>query len=579
MSNEREPATTWGWDTTGPIWGAQAFPPGGGQDHLGLGSVSSDRILPRLSPGINVLTIHPRYWSFYAFVLDEFWARDLRRTTGAFREFYHPCEAMFAFACQICQAPEHATVTGNIVGSRRTAAVVEKDEEFDPRFDYIKEPLGGYGLYYRSVMEEAGLLVVADPATGFAFDALTSAGRGLADAYRAAISDTRLYRDYLSDTDVPVPRDVLIEFGAAGCLCQLRVAAPDLPLLQDMFLHAGEPLQSKRRRGTLRFLLDICRTAQTEPINEDRYRQLIYFRSVGGDEYVPRKGTATVARRWRLYQAREYFAYSFNRLWAWLARRGLQLSDDGLVAVPIEEIWATVTHEFDNNQFAAELGLPDPGINSATAAQVFGTWLTDQVDVTPGVNAVWRRHDVLDEHALYTWCDNAYDDAETLVAMLAMLLLLYHRVGRPGRLAELHTDMDLLGEGDSLRIGMARFFNQLHKRLLAGRTLGDLARWIFTDFIITQHERVATAKLPEDTFRFRRVGESLRFFDQGAPVRFNGSRFVALSTVAHELGLVSSLAQPRRRLTAAGRRLLEHGDLPTGALVRAAQPYEHWEQG
>lgn len=51
----------WGWDETGPVWGARAFVPKSGQDHLGLGSVCSDRILPSLSPGINVLTIHPRH--------------------------------------------------------------------------------------------------------------------------------------------------------------------------------------------------------------------------------------------------------------------------------------------------------------------------------------------------------------------------------------------------------------------------------------------------------------------------------------------------------------------------------------
>ena len=80
MARKVEPEASWGTDVTGPFWAAQAYPPRAGQDHLGLGSVSSDRILPRLSPGINVLTIHPRYWSFYAFVLDEFWARDLPRT-------------------------------------------------------------------------------------------------------------------------------------------------------------------------------------------------------------------------------------------------------------------------------------------------------------------------------------------------------------------------------------------------------------------------------------------------------------------------------------------------------------------
>ena len=40
-----------------PYWTEKMYPAEGGQDHLGLGSVVTDRVLPRLSPGINVLTI------------------------------------------------------------------------------------------------------------------------------------------------------------------------------------------------------------------------------------------------------------------------------------------------------------------------------------------------------------------------------------------------------------------------------------------------------------------------------------------------------------------------------------------
>jgi len=36
----------WGWDDTGPVWGARVYAPSSRQDHLGLGSVSSDRLLP-----------------------------------------------------------------------------------------------------------------------------------------------------------------------------------------------------------------------------------------------------------------------------------------------------------------------------------------------------------------------------------------------------------------------------------------------------------------------------------------------------------------------------------------------------
>lgn len=190
------PTFAWGWEHTGPVWAARAYPPGSGQDHLGLASVSSDHMLAALSPGINVLTIHPRYWSFYSFVLDEFWSRDLPRSKPAFRDFYRPREAIFSTACHVCDAPQHIGLTGNIVGSR-TVSTLAGAEQFDPTFNYIKEPLGGYSLYYRSVMEAMGLLVAARPSNGVRLNALTPNGRALASACRDAISKTALWKDYL----------------------------------------------------------------------------------------------------------------------------------------------------------------------------------------------------------------------------------------------------------------------------------------------------------------------------------------------------------------------------------------------
>ena len=191
MATDRGPTALWGWEDTGPVWGARAFAPKSGQDHLGLGSVSSDRILPSLSPGINVLTIHPRYWSVYSWILDDFWSTDLPRTRSAFRDFYRPREALFSAACHVCDAPEHATLVANIVGSRRISPIADA-AEFDPQFDYIKEPLGGYGLYYRSAMEVTGALIVAGPGNGFPFDAPTPVGRALAAAFRDAVAGTRI---------------------------------------------------------------------------------------------------------------------------------------------------------------------------------------------------------------------------------------------------------------------------------------------------------------------------------------------------------------------------------------------------
>lgn len=564
----------WGWDNTGPAWGARVYPPTSGQDHLGLGSVSSDRILPALSPGINVLTVHPRYWSFYLFVLDEFWSRDLPRTRSAFRDFYRPREAVFAMACHVCDAPEHATLGGNINGSRRVSPLSQQSH-FDPRFDYIKEQLGGYGLYYRSTMETTGTIVTATPASGFLFDAPTDTGRAIADAYRKAISPTVMWRDHLSMAlDAPVSRDVLVEFARRGCLCQLAKAEKfDLPLLQDLFTHSGPDTESTARRQTFRLLLDVSGICQQIGITEDIFRQLIYFRTIADETYRPVPDLSKVARRWRLYQAREYFAFAFNRLFGWVVRRGLHETDDGLTAIPLTRIRHWVEEALDNHQLA------EIHLESATLASQFADQLADNVDLAPGVDEPWSRHDTLDEHALYHRCRNVADDAETLVAMLALVLLINRRVGTAGRIADLIDDAALIAEGGNLRIGMTRFFAELNRRLMAGTTVSELARWIIHDYVIVQHERVATAKLPDDTFRLRRIGDSIRFFPQEAPAGLNDSRFHALSAVVHELDFVSSLRQPQRRLTATGRQLLDQGDLPTGKLAEAASRFTPSTQG
>ncbi|MBT2550534.1 hypothetical protein [Arthrobacter sp. ISL-65] len=566
-----QPSDKWGWEQTGPVWGARAFAPRGGQDHLGLGSVSSDRILPLLAPGINVLTIHPRYWSFYSWVLDTFWAAELPRTRAAFREFYRPREALFAMACHVCDAPEHANLAGNIVGSMRVRGLAARDE-FDPQFDYIKEPLGGYGLYYRSTMEMMGAVVVAGPANGFPFDAPTPVGKALAAAFGRAVDGTTVGRRMVDDSlEAAVLRDDMVAFARGACLCQLRGTDQfELPLLQDLFLHAGAPVESVARRNTLRLILDLSQTSPDVGIGRTQFRELIYFRTLEGGIYEPQPDLAVTARRWRIYQAREYFSFAFNRLFGWVVRRGLQESADGLSLVPVARLWDLIDDALDNNEFATDRYLGDQAaVRARTPVAVFVDAISSIVDLTPGLDAPWPRAKLLDEHALYDSCHNVVDDDESVVAMLALLLLLYRRFGIPIRVAELATDQDLVAEGGSLRIGMARFFTLMHRKVMAGATMSELARWVIKDFVIVQHERVATSKLPEDTFRFRRVGDHIRFFVQEAPAQFNDSRFDALSTTVHELGLVSALRDPARKLTPTGRRLLEDGDLSTGALAKA----------
>jgi len=392
MKAPKVAAEEWGWEQTGPAWGTRVYAPKSGQDHLGLGSVSSDRILPRVSPGINVLTIHPRYWSFYSWVLDDFWATELPRSAKSFRTFFRPREALFAMACHVCDAPEHLSLVANIVGARKVGQIAGGDS-FDPQFDYIKQDLGGYGLYYRSTMEATGTIVVARPDNGFPFDAPTAVGSALASAYRRAVSGTNLAETLAgNDVESPVSRDHLVEFARTACLCQLPVASKfDLPLLQDLFLHAGKADEASARSETMRMLLDLSGVGQKSSLSQAEFRQLIYFRTLNDEQYTPRSELRDIARAWRVYQGREYFNYVFNRLLRWLVHNGNTATEGGFTLMSRAKLHAMVAKALNESVEEPSNGTRIPDCDATTTTPELLGALREHMALASPADSVWSR--------------------------------------------------------------------------------------------------------------------------------------------------------------------------------------------
>ena len=92
-------------------------------------------------------------------------------------------------------------------------------------------------------------------------------------------------------------------------------------------------------------------------------------------------------------------------------------------------------------------------------------------------------------------------------------------------------------------------------------SIGEIARWLCTDYVILQHQLIATSKLPDNTFRFRREGDRLRFYSLRNALGLNDSRFYAITTSLHELGLCGDFGLPDHPLTPDGQRVLIEGDL------------------
>jgi hypothetical protein len=563
-----------------PFWTEKMYRPGGGQDHLGLGSVVTDRILPRLSPSINVLTIHPRYWSFYAFVLSEFWKRDLPRTRSALRAWYRPLECIYSIACHLCTNPGHR---GSSVGSRKIAGLVAGGPEgFDPRFDYMESSMGGYGLYYATVMQSHGLVVLADARLGLPVDSVTPSGQLVAEAFRSTIADTAYYRDWIEIHDEPVPYDVALEYGDNACLCRLReTGAPDRALLADVFLHSGNPVDVSSRRETIRFFCELAAQTAPSPVDPWSFRRLVYFRADyqsedgEGARFTPTAETLRAARRWRLYQSREYFNFSLNEMWRRLTEWGLARDGDTF-PVPVADVVESLDG-IDFDAFARALEVAPPGLTAASPFAALMDWVADAGGVTGGLDDPWDLNAALTEDLIVDWlgygAGAAGSGPDVLAAAMALLALVAARLWRPEMALVEPADWFPVVDGGAERLGMQRYLDTLRSRITAGATVGDVTRWLTLDYVVSQHERVAAAKLATtgDTFRFRREAGRMRFFDKESRFRMNDSRFNALATVLYELGWSGYLFEEDHDLTPDGQELREHGDLSATGLISVGE--------
>ena len=548
-----------------PQWIAKMFPPKVGRDHLGLGSVSSDQILPSLSSGINVLTIYPRYHSFYVFLLDEFWRRDLLRSWKAWMHFFRPRDFIFSVGVFLCDQPEHEDDIA-AVGKQKTSPLARQGLStyaYNAHTDYIKSEWGGYGLYYRSVMMELGLLYPGGPGFPYPMDLPTENGKQVAAAYRQAVQDTEYYQHYF-DQDAPeVPLAVLKDYIRSACLCQLQVpTAPDRPLLLDAFLYGGEKNLAKARRETFQLFLDIAGQTVETGVDQDTFRQLLYFQAaVNGAVYHPQPPLEAVFHRWRYYQAREYYAFALNALWSYLCSWGLSQGGD-FHPLPLDQFWQHLNEVLQFDRLAAQLQIVGPDLNADSSFIELLRWLQTIVGADQaGFDAACTLDTPLNEQRLYSLALQHKEDPYIMIGgMLAILSLIYLRFQVPNH--RQHPAWEISRMGQDGRLSVADFMHALRYRLQSRSTsIRQVVQWLYNDYIILQHQLVAASKLPENTFRFQREGDRLRFFRLENGLGFTNSRFHAISTTIHELGLCGNLYLPLHSLTQDGKRLLAEGDL------------------
>ena len=172
----------------------------------------------------------------------------------------------------------------------------------------------------------------------------------------------------------------------------------------------------------------------------------------------------------------------------------------------------------------------------------------------------------LHEHRLYELamgCRRSGSAARRIIVagMVVLLCLIYLRFGSPEQ--RLTPEWSLARMGEEERLSLDRFVRTVRSRLQTGSTtLSEIGRWLIEQYVIRQHQLVAMGKLPENTVRFHREGDRLRFYRFTNELGFADSRFEAISTTLHELGLCGRFGSQNHALTSDGMQLLNEGDLP-----------------
>jgi hypothetical protein len=452
---------------------------------------------------------------------------------------------------------------GNIVGGQKTGPLASmKMDVYDYDPEYIKNDLGGYGLYYRTVMAEVGLIYPGGIGFPYLVDVPSEYGKEVASAFREAIQSTTYYQQYF-DQALPVPITVVKDYIHKACLCQLqKVGAPDRTFLLNSFLHRGTVQAANARRATFSLILDLASQTNGYALKEDDFRQLIYFGSTfDGKSYTPSESVKSTALRWRYYQAREYYSFALNALWYYLCEWGVRNGGD-IRPIPLSDFWKHLDQSLDFHTLTERLNLPPSELQSNSTFQNLLNWLKTTVGATDqSFDTACNIQSPIQEHCLYDLAQEYHDQVDVMTAgMMTLLGLVILRFSSPD--LRLQPEWEIARMGADVRLSMDGFIRKIQNWLHSGPvTIGEITRRIYESDIILQHELIANGKLPENTFRFHREGTSLRFHNLTNTLEFMNSRFDAIQTTIHELGFCGDLSQPEHLLTQDGRYLLEVGDL------------------
>lgn len=276
-----------------------------GLNPLGI-RTASEQLFTTLLPGLNVVTLRIRYYSFYCWLLKRFYAQRSKATLADLRRHLRQSELLMALIH--AQSNNNGGVPGitralEIIG--REGEVINFNEdampEGKPSGGYWKGTLGAFGTYYAASLQEMNIILpLVDNTSLYNVTPMTGyyiSGEELADAFSETIGEDMMHTFERSAREGVVTRKQLAEM-------EPYFQSHNLPknnesrLLLNLLLqndHPSSEQESQLRKNTLRLLLSFLKDMDVKEFSELDFARYAYERYNNGSD----KSTAAVG--WYAY--------------------------------------------------------------------------------------------------------------------------------------------------------------------------------------------------------------------------------------------------------------------------------------
>lgn len=467
-----------------------------GRDPLGLNTITLDRILPDLIPGILQISERARYFSIYPWLLWQYAERKRPANKAELDSFIRRREYELCLAMKLCP---HCNVA-SAIGSKNAGPRVNAGDDPLDRGVSVQTQMGGFGLYYRSPLEALGAVAPAgtplgsdETPTPIEVLAKSNLAKELAETFHASIKGTEYFQSYERVSD-PIPRQVLEELAEHVCLCRLRHETGERDAVRRlMFEPRSEETASEcdsRRRAFALFLSGLDRNERVAFEDGEFWRDLIArFHAQPNTDSVEGR---TVA--------------------AWAALAMKECAQDALCSLWIDFCRSGVNQQGLDGMTSDQLRLMVEQLATVTDLDLAGVKLT----ISPADSAREVQVRAVEAAQAMDWEDvRAWSaTSNTAIAGLVGLLIFADRMPDPNQVHPLWRA--IAGRNSEHQDGLFNMLSLIRQLVAEKPSLGDLLARTIQRFLIGPHEAIAYSKLPEATFRFywEETGR-FRFFTPG----------------------------------------------------------------